>query len=54
LERIPEGKDWADEHKNLLEKIQRPAPRTDEEKNADKDLLDQLKKLGVELPSRSP
>jgi len=54
LERIPEGKDWADEHKNLLEKIQRAAPRTDEEKNADKDLLDQLKKLGVELPSRSP
>ena len=53
LERIPEGKDWVAEHRTSLERIRLPTPRTDQEKKDELALVDQFKKLGVELQHRS-
>ncbi|PYM12015.1 MAG: hypothetical protein DME18_12475, partial [Verrucomicrobia bacterium] len=53
LERIPEGNNWAAEHRALLERVSLPRPQTDEEKKDELALLDQFKKLGVELRRRS-
>ena len=53
LERIPKGKDWVAEHRTSLERIRLPTPRTDQEKKDELALVDQFKKLGVELQHRS-